>query len=492
MKKETDKYILSLFGIIAMNILYFIWEPYPKGILSPVTENNTASDIVTNCIFYFMFFFCLIIISKSIGNYFFEVSSAFNGFSFLILLMMFGVQLAFDIIRILGNKYLTDYYQIISDVCTVLTWCVVWMILIHFSGNTIKIKEKSTKHTLIITAILLATATAIVIILDCNDIAAFKNLSGKYLFTKDMLDLNSNSSNILKSIITTKMNINFVYQFRNAVFDTVIGGILITTFYVLKQRDNAFSQVVEDTSEFHIKPAITLIVRIILVFVSAFLICILKAFIAPHSVFSGSYSSGCNSVDYTGTKTFDTDYKTTYITRIGDNELKNIYYCATDIYICYGNEQIFSFRINGEPLYDNETKYYGYDINEEVQVNENPLYIEDNYFGYDVDGITVHSYYNIVVAYLKDGKPFVIMIKDIKKQPEDKTLLQFCEDMISNANWNYLEFTYKYIQKYDNDFIQPYLERYSREEFTDAELTAFSDINKEYIKDFALQVLSEH
>ena len=55
-------------------------------------------------------------------------------------------------------------------------------------------------------------------------------------------------------------------------------------------------------------------------------------------------------------------------------------------------------------------------------------------------------------------------------------------------NWNFFECAYLYLLKNDPDFIEPYIKRYSKGEFTNDELNLNKDINAAYIQKLAQYV----
>lgn len=67
-------------------------------------------------------------------------------------------------------------------------------------------------------------------------------------------------------------------------------------------------------------------------------------------------------------------------------------------------------------------------------------------------------------------------------------LTKICEAMIEKKNWNFFECAYLYLLKNDPDFIEPYIKRYSKGEFTNDELNLNKDINAAYIQKLAQYV----
>ena len=129
--------------------------------------------------------------------------------------------------------------------------------------------------------------------------------------------------------------------------------------------------------------------------------------------------------------------------------------------------------------FDEDSNYYCELVPVETEYTESTDYLECN----------VQRLENFGLFFFDGDQRYAIKTEDIKSQSENKVLTAMLETLISDGEWNYFEYGCDYLEKYDSDFIKPYIERYANGNFTEDEINENREINTEYMTNFAQKML---
>lgn len=89
------------------------------------------------------------------------------------------------------------------------------------------------------------------------------------------------------------------------------------------------------------------------------------------------------------------------------------------------------------------------------------------------------------IAWEEDDTSKAMLTKNIDKIKENKYITDMLEQLIGEGQFEFFEYGYEYLLKYDKEFIIPYIERYSTGEFSQGELNNSSYIDTSYIQKLA-------
>lgn len=141
--------------------------------------------------------------------------------------------------------------------------------------------------------------------------------------------------------------------------------------------------------------------------------------------------------------------------------------------------------------YVSATVYYQYQKRTILKFNR-PYSTEHGYiYEINANGVDVARRFEFdAVAYQSGNDIFAIKMSDINGyDKEDKPLINVMESLVSDGYFEAFEYSYKYLLKYDKDFILPYIDEYSADVLS-YELAEKNDyITPDYIKDFSKQIV---
>lgn len=397
-----------------------MWQPYPKSFFK---VGCTIPDIITNIIFFaFYFSFLVGIVSR-----FNLPSKRQNSKKVYIkhLILLFVVQVFLDSIRMLAGKFLPAYEILVCDFFTILSWSGFIWICVDENISIIPQRKRQCWLT-ILSGI---TILSIITFLDFKDI---------FLLQKDLEKYGANGSFFLQH----SQNTAFLWQIRNALLDTAIGCILFINLY-LSQRKILPKR----------KRAVTIFAQVLVSLWSGIIISGLKLSVLPHSAlaeFNISTASASHSIN---NKLFFLGGWEIEISRAIDYSTNALCYYSAINEIWYADTKLLTFY-TGEPL------------------------------TVDTIDIGVHSIrtYNYkAIAYILDGAPHSLLLENLKFEPYNQLMLDFCKKIVNGAQWHYFEPCCEYLMKYDKDFIMPFLVRYSEGLFTDKELSENAEIQPQFV-----------
>ena len=93
------------------------------------------------------------------------------------------------------------------------------------------------------------------------------------------------------------------------------------------------------------------------------------------------------------------------------------------------------------------------------------------------------------VAYEADGKAFAIRFDEIAEYDiEDPQLISICKRLIEDGYFQAFEYSYAYLQKYDREYVNMYIEKLKNGEADTLFFADKADIKSKYIQQFIQQL----
>lgn len=428
-----------------MNLVCFIWLPFPKSFTANISERTIIPDTVTNLLIFFAF--SLFVISSFVSITDFEISAK-RRFGYCALIM--ASKLLLDLIYMLLLIVVPSMTYTVSNVFTVLSVFVAFLLAI---------KCMMVKFDHLGKFILFAVVAAVVLIaanlyFDIRDTQNLNYTLQKYL-TTDADNIFHNPAEMIG------LNIKYSFSVRNAVLDTVYTSVLLILshffFNSFKAKKISWRERVSTILEY------ICIIGIISIF-----LCVVKAALIPWNALGaiGSGSSGAYSKKY-----YD--------------DLR------------------FLFEDKGvqrkEEFADGKYYYVYHNTCGKLYYKDSLIGTADRCFPYMFDSIDDYSIGNIdvaVVGYdcfiviMEGDNPEVIKFEDIKDEEYNEVLVGIGERLFEEGRIYSLEYFGEYLNKYDKEFLKPYIERCANSDFTNEELEFLNHnyINPEFITQIANQL----
>lgn len=109
----------------------------------------------------------------------------------------------------------------------------------------------------------------------------------------------------------------------------------------------------------------------------------------------------------------------------------------------------------------------------------------------NIEGTSCYQYDNKIIAYIDDnGRAHAIPVEEIKNQPESVELTYALEQLNNEGNFEFFEYGYEYLLKYDRDFIIEIIKDYADDgKFNGKD--SYDYISSKYKIDFAQKVLKK-
>ena len=112
------------------------------------------------------------------------------------------------------------------------------------------------------------------------------------------------------------------------------------------------------------------------------------------------------------------------------------------------------------------------------------------YFDLRVNGYKVFYLSPYALFYYCDQGQQMLLFSDIQSQPKDDMLTEVLKQGIIYGDFHCFEHGTVYLEKYEPEFIQPYIARYANGEFTVKERKDMGDIRPEYVREVAQRLKS--
>lgn len=449
---KVEMIVLNTLTFIVFNLTFWLCNLFPKHILEFESWHSILA-ILWNLIFHGAYFFFLIVCFTENKSLFSKKllanprSSFKDRFHIRRIFILFAIQLMIDLLSYGVSFFLNEYSALLWDTLTVAKWLVTYFILQKGQEKSIYKKRSLTAITLIFVFFI----TLFSVIWALKDIAYYHHLAEKYISTSSSLQQYAK-------------NLVYISRFRNFLLDTAIGILLYIVHLISKncKRKHIKEQSVNGFYSF-------LLLRAGVLCFASLIMYILKLVISPYNIIGTTTSSG--SYHTYQPENFYVERQELNSIRKNGYRSNTYAYQATNYTVFYSKTKLAQFRlINPEKASDL------------IQIG-NVIAIDNDYIEYQFDGQESIVYYNQVICYSDNGKPKAVIYPNIAAESENNILIKTCEKMISEGNMVLFEYSYKYLMKYDYDFIYPYISRYAEGDFYSDELTSLeeSEYNKEYI-----------
>ena len=446
---RTKRYTLSIITVLCLNILYFLWQTYPKHFLPLSKPPVLLADFITNVIYFCIYIFCLVCIAKPVNTHL--SLKKYIGITGLLL----AVQLGFDLINMMGRIF-SYYVLILNDVCSILCFIISWIILCKL----FQLKIQATKKK----SILFITGGLMILFVSLSIVTVFN------IFTIHEIQVAVDKFSSLESISQMIQNRAFIVQIRSLILEIIVSVCIIIISFELTNRVDD-----KDICKDSYKRG-QLFLRVVAIIIGTFFIFGIKLLILPFSAIGKTTSSSHHSQNMIPQEEFDLDLDETVIERATGYSTNEAVYAVSNIDIYYANERLLSFKMDYvSPV-------------EPVDLHSGNVVMQEPFVHLPVESVDAQMYRNYAIMFVEDSVPRALLLKDINTCKESAMLTKICEAMIEKKNWNFFECAYLYLLKNDPDFIEPYIKRYSKGEFTNDELNLNKDINAAYIQKLAQYV----
>ena len=286
-------------------------------------------------------------------------------------------------------------------------------------------------------------------VLDVRYIHSMSNVAEKYFDTPSNILSALSLSDSTSVAATISKNMEFMYEIRNALLDFASEATILIAVYFSIQTNKATNCNAYHTDKAHF------VSRIAVILLFSFVISGLKFLVLPQNFIRAIHMQ--NSVASSAEPSFD--YSRSFITisrSTGYHKEKEIYRKTHGV-IYYGDKKML-------------------DIEMDYEFQGNPIELRT------VNGIEIEIICkNQAIAYLKDEKPCVVPLQDLREQSNDTVLLEVCKELLSEGRLDCFEYICPYVMQYDPDFVQQYLRRYIVSDFTSEELSQAGEISIDYI-----------
>lgn len=428
---KTSKYIVSIIAFTLTNFMYFVWQPYSKGIIIFPIADNSVSTIISN-ILYFVVYSLIVVLTFNYslcGEKEKRISKkgmVFTSLGFI------GMRLVLDGIKGLVYLYFADYIYVVNDICSAIFFAVSFLFIIKFN----KLQPyKENKGMLSILFFVLAVVTLLVfIIFNIFDVIDKNHMGLKYYTNSD--------------IFLSKMRYsNFISEIKSMLAETIFQVIFFGACYLYFINPS-----VKEEAQYNKSRTVSkTIVRIMLIVFGCFALSTLKAGFLTEGTIGNVYTTGAIT-NHIAPNKLDVNYKTLRISRRRQgNKQEEVF-----------NKSTVEFMFNSSILHsETVANISGVEVPRElIAVTQ-----------YEVDGIEFHVDANDLIAIRNDNNYFrFYKLKELKNQEYNEKLVACCEYMITGGTFSFFEYGYEYLLKHDPEFIKPFISYYSEGDFSEVEL----------------------
>lgn len=428
--RKIKQNILPIIVLLLFEVCYFIFDNYPKSLI-----NDYFPNFFTNLIWYIFYIAVLILIFKNIflnENYYF-VSQYFKDLLNCSIKIL-GIRLVLDII--INSTKSPIYINYINFILDIFFMLILFFIICQRLNKAKKVRINNKVIAFSFILIMVVILYVVISIYKTNQRLDFINyLDKKYLDIDLSYEIQSSSFEL--SIYQLLFNIISIF---------IIYNIFINTFESISQQNKVAKN--------------TIAIRYILIIISFFSFCIAKMLVVPYNMLCSFNIRSANITQYSEPNNFERNYKTFELFRLqGYNSEYKLIYSKSKISIIYHNKTISTFK----------TKISQSEIKS----------IQDC-------GEGIYTFGSEAIMYLDNNKPIVILTSSLNNHQEDEKLTKVLEYLIKNKSFDFLEYSYEYMLKYDKDYIKSFLEDYSFGIYTE---NVNYNINKEFIMQFSKNAL---
>lgn len=452
MKKST--FSLCYFTFILFYLLYFLWQPYPRSLFKSIGESLEYQDIITNLVFFFIFFLFLayatrVLVKPAAHTPIFSIESAKLFFCLL------GIQLSLDFALYVLASYVPNYAGFIWDCFPPVWWTLSVLALRKTLGLKRRVPFKGR-------GILLALPLLILLIcfsFDTVDFFRRQELLEKYVSGSYPLD-------------SALLNMDYRWEIRNMLLDFLCATAAF--LYLMMSGEKPDIKKEKKYGE-----GARTIFRILLMLGVFFPVFFVKAIILPNNAILPTYIGHYGTVlEYKLPKeVYDISYSDVFTVSRADAYGGEVpVYCTSKITVWYNGEDFFSFKTDG---------YYtggGGPVTDEI--------LSNCWQEVQLGSIKAAIFASREIAWVSGSDKVHIQIDKIPDADENAILTALCLDRVSSGDWRFFEHSLEYLLKYEPDFIMPYIQRYADGKFTDRELEYSRNYNPDYIQELAMAALN--
>lgn len=441
-KKRTFEYesiVLNIVTILFFNLLFWVCNLSTKHILE-FNAWHSMFSVFFHLLFHGLFFYFLnscCIQNKTLfsGLFFSDLKKPFVERLYVSnVVKMLVISVLSDALLVLLSQSLNEYVFILSEFLIVIKGFLYLPIMKGW-------KETVKKGRIFFAVAILLCA--ITVCMTVSDIWYLQELSSKLI--PESVTFNEHHSNAC-----------FTIEIRGVILDTLMGiGV-----YAVCLRD--FKGKISESAAFGRKAFFKLILRLTILFSLFLCVFFLKWGIYPYNsvgkVFRTWSDAGISRGFYDEDTLLEISKKTGY---------------SSDE-VCFKKRNVsIHHKMNPSTL-------VRYCLTSPVK---------DPYQSFEIGATTIEVFDNQAICYLENGVPKAVLLSDIVDQPQNDTLIQACQTMLADGNMVAFDYAGAYLKEHAPAFMEEYLLRYSKGEFTEQEQKYISVYN--YREDYLMGVAKE-
>lgn len=450
---KTYNYVLALVAVSFMDLLYFLWLPYPKSALKTWGAPLYLQDLLADLIFFLIFFSVYTFSYMSIARPGTKARDS-RGPRRKVVAILFVVHLALSWLMLQASiLFYLEAYWIVCHLCTLLFWAFAARLMAGLIGRPGK-GRRPAKGRLIAWC----TLAAIVLTIFTMELLSGQRLSG----------LRERYYTDSQFFMALQANGIFSFQIRQALLDLSCAAVCLVCPLVYGAEDEVpYGRWARDFAR---GVGICFLVMVLYI-VKLMLLpnnCLILPMVIDHQ--------GRTMVDMPPEKRFDSAVE--YETEISRGEYpygQVIYRSSTDIDLWFNGQTLDRYFLEGALGWDEapegEISMLGYQ-NIDLGSAQAAVFASQWIFWTD-----------------QSGQIRSLKLEDLPQAPEDPVLTKLCRERIGHGDLRFFDYGLEYMLRCDSGFISPYIERYAQGRFTQPELSYILDYKPEYIQSLAQSCL---
>lgn len=443
---------MNVLSLLLLNILFFICNIFPKHILE-INSPQSVLSVIFNLLFYLIFAWLLIVSINKNKNFFStDIFTPFEKFSRKIelkkILLVCATQICIDIISLLLNTALNENILYAKDCFAIISWVAFYNICATKENNIFR-NKKSIAAVIVFAVLLVLTTYANYHILE------------EYSFIAEKYYIDSSRA---KEAIN---NLDFLFAVKNFLLDS-FSGITLLVLHRVFNKINSEEQY----------KAVKQIIRSFCLICIALIMIGIKYLICPYFCINSIDTRISDAQNYSSKNILSATTKTTTVERIDSTLSGKIFFQKTKNKIFYKGNLIFEYSSND-----------AIDAHS-FEKNGNQITINDCFEKMVYNDVEFYLYKNEVIVFFNNDVPTAVYNGNIRDNNESLTAIY--RSLIENNNWDFFEQGAEYLLNYDENFIKPYLERFSSGKFSEEEIVSLKElyINAEYIQNVSKAALT--
>ena len=415
---KIQKTTINTITVLLFNIAFWICNYYPRHLLE-FSEITSGLSVFVNLL-YFVFFYYFVILAFKRNETLFSnrCRDEKNPIKFLPLLLI--IQLVFDGVNVALDSAGAKLNFNGIGIFTVVQWILIYFILTKDDENIFK-----NRKVLLITAVSIAVIIGLSVFFDFVIFKEYSNALIKY----------EPQSEILNAI---KTNAQFFHSIKLLVLDSATAILLL-----VMHGKSVSTKDGENVCNFTVCFS-----RVLILVVGVVIAGMLKTHFLPFGAITGSYN---RNVSYS-----NDEHLEEFARELRDFTL---YRFTGEKTPCYSRHTVSLSKGGGELLFL------------EMPVEEN-LYahnIGDSTFQkFIAKGIPAYIYNSQAICYYEGEEeiPRVADLKTLSTYQRADVVIEVCKQELRDGNIYIFEYCCDYLLKYDKEFIQTYIDRYAKGDFS--------------------------